>query len=281
MITINDLSFSYGRESLFEGLDLSLESGGIYGLLGRNGAGKTSLLRIISGQLYRHGGACAVLGFDPSRRIPELLSEIYFLPEEFHIPSIRADAYLRAYAPFYPKFDEGRFSELVEEFELNIEKRLSAFSYGQKKKFLLAFALASGSRILLLDEPTNGLDIPSKRQFRRAVAASLTDEQVFLISTHQVRDMENLIDPIIVLDQGRIVFSRQIDDVAGRLSVSVEPAAPTGPDVVYTEKSLGGYTVLRVRPSNNASIDLELLFNAIVDPDSRLTSAILDEEAAK
>ncbi len=281
MISIKDLSFSYGRERLFEGLDLSLESGGIYGLLGRNGAGKTSLLRIISGQLYRHSGECAALGFDPARRLPDFLSDIYFLPEEFYIPPIRADLYLSSYAPFYPRFDEARFTELASMFEISLEKRLSKLSYGQKKKFLLAFALASGCRILLLDEPTNGLDIPSKRQFRRAVAASITEDQVFMISTHQVRDMENLIDPVIVLEGGKIVFFRDLDYVASNFSVSVETDRASDPEVVYTEKSLGGYTVMRKNPSNNANIDLELLFNAIVDPDSQLLSALPEKEETR
>ncbi len=278
MISIKDLSFSYGRQRLFEGLDLSLESGGIYGLLGRNGAGKTSLLRIIAGQLYRHEGECEALGVDPARRLPDFLSDLYFLPEEFHIPSILPEQYLGSYAPFYPRFDETRFTELASELELSLDKRLSKLSYGQKKKFLLVFALASGCRILLLDEPTNGLDIPSKRQFRRAVAASITERQVFLISTHQVRDMENLIDPVIVLEGGKIVFFHDLDYVTSRLSVSVEPSMPDDPDVVYTEKSLGGYTVIRSSRSNNANIDLELLFNAIVDPDSRLLNKISSKE---
>lgn len=277
MIHIEDLAFSYKRRgtrsALFAGLSLDLEQGGIYGLLGRNGAGKTSLLRLISGQLFRSSGNCTVLGQEPQSRRPSLLRQIYFLPEEFHVPQISGYAYLDAYAPFYPAFDAGRFTELVSEFEIDPEAKLSSCSYGQKKKFLLAFALASGCRVLILDEPTNGLDIPSKRQFRRAVAASLGEHQLFLISTHQVRDMENLIDPIIILESGRIVFNRRIEDVSTRMSVANETNEPTGSGVIYSEKNVGGYTVLRRGAGSGGAVDLELLFNAIVESPAEVNAA--------
>ena len=282
MIRVSNVGFSYKKTSLFDGLDLELAAGGIYGLLGRNGAGKTSLLKLLSGQLFPAAGDCSVLDFNPSRRSPELLREIYFLPEEFHTPSITGEAYLGAYAPFYPRFDRVRFSELAGEFEISIQNRLASMSYGQKKKFLLAFAFSTGSKILLLDEPTNGLDIPSKRQFRRAVASSIESDQVILISTHQVRDMEHLIDPIIILEAGKIVLNYGIGDIADRLSVTMETQEPVGEDVLYSEMVVGGYTVLRARhaETDGRAVDLELLFNAIVSPDSRL-GEFLDKEVVR
>lgn len=275
MISIESLSFSYGghdRKPLFRDLSLNIGHGGIYGLLGRNGTGKTTLLRLMSGQLFPHGGRCTVLDRDPADRAPELLRNVFFLPEEFRVPAITGHAYVSLYAPFYPGFDSSRFTTLAMELEVDLGQRLSTLSFGQKKKFLLAFALSTGCRMLFFDEPTNGLDIPSKRQFRRTVAASLAAGQVILISTHQVRDMENLIDPIIVLEKGRIVFFHGLDVVSRALAMSHEPVPPAD-DAVYAEQTMGGYTVLRRRRGDATPVDLELLFNAIIQAPERVEQA--------
>lgn len=271
MVTARKLEFGYGKEPLFRDLSLQLEPGSIYGLLGKNGAGKTSLLRILAGQLYRASGECEVMGLDPKDRRPDMLAQIFFLPEEYFVPAVTPAQYLSMYAPFYPEFDRTKFGELCTEFRLPENKRLSKYSYGQKKKFLIAFGLASGCSLLLLDEPTNGLDIPSKSQFRRLVASSITDEQIFLISTHQARDMENLIDPVIIVDEGRIIFHADMATVSSTISVNIQPGPPTDPGVLYSEKTLGGYCAVTAQDGeSDTDVDLELLFNAVVDEAGRV-----------
>lgn len=271
MIQIENLDFGYGKEILFKRLDLSIQSGSIYGFLGRNGAGKTSMLRIISGQLFPWQGACSVMGEDPRQRSPRMLSEMYFIPEEFYIPPVKPFEYVSMYAPFYPRFDSRRFENYVREFELPAGKKLSAYSYGQKKKFLIAFGLASGCSLLLLDEPTNGLDIPSKSQFRRLLAAAMTENQTFIISTHQVRDMENLIDPIIIVDDGAIIFNQSLENVSKRLAVRVQQDVPDEAGALYSEKVLGGYSVVvENEGEEETAIDLELLFNAVVSGSEKI-----------
>ena len=265
MVEIKNLSFGYKRQRLFSGLDLSLEPGNIYGLLGKNGAGKTTLLKLISGLRFPQGGACQVMGYDPARRPAHLLEEICFLSEELYVPPIMPGFFETLYAPLYPRFSHEAFQEYLREFELDTSKKLSEMSYGQKKKYLVAFGLASRSRVLLLDEPTNGLDIPSKSQFRRLLARAGAEDQVILISTHQVRDMENLIDPIIILDDGRVIFQQPLQEASRRLAVSVERSEPSDGGALYVEKTLGGYVV--VRPSaggEEANVDLEVLFNTVV-----------------
>ena len=263
MIDIKNLSFGYAGGELFHELELELAPGMIYGLLGKNGAGKTTLLKLIAGQLFAAEGSVAVLGHDARRRAPDLLREIYFLPEEFSLPRLSGRTFCRLNAPFYPRFSEERFLHLCGEFEVDPEKRLSESSLGQKKKFLLAFALAAGTRLIILDEPTNGLDIPSKRQFRRLVASSLQEEQSILISTHQVRDMDNLIDPIIILDSGRILFNADIASVATRFSMTLERSEPAD-GAIYAEKVPGGYSVFRRNEGSEESpVDIEVFFNMV------------------
>ncbi|HUX21341.1 MAG TPA: ABC transporter ATP-binding protein [Spirochaetia bacterium] len=271
MIDIDKMDFGYGRSKLFSGLSLTVDPGNIYGLLGKNGAGKTTLLKIISGLLFAERGECSTLGANPRHRSPAMLADIYYLPEEFYLPSVRPMQYAKLYGAFYPRFSTEGFTGYLKEFDLGSETKVTAYSYGQKKKFLLAFGLATGARLLLLDEPTNGLDIPSKSQFRRIVASALTDDRTFLISTHQVRDMENLIDPVIIIEDGRIIFNRAIDEVMRKVKISVQKTEPDPEKVLYFEKTLGGYAV--VSPGDNegdTSIDLETLFNVVTTAKDRL-----------
>jgi ABC-2 type transport system ATP-binding protein len=258
------MSFGYKKGKLFRELDLALTPGNIYGLLGKNGAGKTTLLKIISGLRLPQGGTCSVLGLDPARRPAHLLEEIFFISEELHVPAISGDLFQKLYGPLYPKFSPTAFRENVREFELDTGKKLSELSYGQKKKFLVAFGLATRCRVLLLDEPTNGLDIPSKSQFRRLLARAGATDQIILISTHQVRDMENLIDPIIVLDDGKIIFQQSLQTASRKLTSQVEREEPRDAGVLHAEKTLGGWAVVRENTgTEETNIDLETLFNAV------------------
>ena len=264
-IEIKNLCFGYTKERLFNNLDLSLRGGSIYGLLGKNGAGKTSLLKLICGLRIPDSGACSVLGWEPRNRPASLLEDIYFLPEEFYIPPISGELYRQIYAPFYPRFSGEAFRDYLGEFDLPEKKRLSEMSYGQKKKFLLAFGLATRCRLVLLDEPTNGLDIPSKSQFRKLLAGAGQEERIILISTHQVRDMENLIDPIIILDEGQIIFQQPMYEVTRCLQVEIQMEQPSGDGVLYSEKALGGYVVVRRNESGEETqLDLETLFNTVI-----------------
>lgn len=271
MIEIEGLSFGYGRSQLFSNLTLRVEPGNIYGLLGKNGAGKTTLLKIISGLLFPDLGHCRTLGEQPRSRSPEMLSDIYYLPEEFYLPALKPRQYASIYHPFYPAFDGQVFERYLAEFGLDLEARVTSYSYGQKKKFLLSFGLATGARLVLLDEPTNGLDIPSKSQFRRIVASALTEERTFLISTHQVRDMENLIDPVIIIEDGRIIFNRAVEEVASRVHITLEKSEPDPQTALYVEKTIGGYSVVKPGTSGpEPSIDLETLFNMVTTAKDRI-----------
>jgi ABC-2 type transport system ATP-binding protein len=272
MVTIRDLSFGYTkRRRLFRNLDMELTPGGIHGLLGKNGAGKTTLLKLLCGLRFPQGGSCRVLGLEPASRPVELLQDVFLLPEELSVPPVPGSMYVELYAPFYPHFDRESFAAHLREFEVDGSGRLTELSYGQKKKFLLAFGLASGARLMLLDEPTNGLDIPSKSQFRRLLARATSEDRVIVISTHQVRDMENLIDPVVILDDGRIIFSQPVAEVSRRLVVRQEREEPRDAEALYAEKTLAGYTVVRPNPgSEESAVDLETLFNTLTSGSPRV-----------
>lgn len=267
MIQLEHLSFSYdSKRPLFDQLHLDLPSGNIYGLLGKNGAGKSTLLKLIAGLLFPERGEVAVVGFRPKDRNPRFLREIYFITEEIYLPALTKDQYVRLYSPFYPRFDHRLFEAYIREFKLPTEQKLTSLSFGQKKKFLLSFGLATDCKLLILDEPTNGLDIPSKSQFRKVLANAIHENRTFIISTHQVRDMENLIDPIIILDEGQVVFCQGYEEVSKKLSISKQSELVNKDKVLYYEPCLGGYTVVRENTSMEESkINLETLFNAVVN----------------
>lgn len=279
MIRMRDVGFQYGKKPLFAHLDLDIPKGNIYGLLGMNGAGKTTLLKLISGQLFPQEGTISVLGHESSERKAQMLSELFHLPEEFLLPHMRTNEYLGTYARFYPRFDHVAFARYCDEFELDRGQRLNELSYGQKKKFLLSFGLASNTSLLILDEPTNGLDIPSKSQFRRTVASAMTEERTFIISTHQVRDMENLIDPIIIIHGGRVVFHSDLEAVSGHLVMELVHNEPDHQEALFSEKVPGGWMRVRARRAGEleSQIDLETLFNAVVANPARFISALRQE----
>ena len=271
MISIDGLNFGYGEKALFRQLRMELAPGNIYGLLGLNGAGKSTLLKLMTGLLFPDAGTLRVLDHEPARREPDFLSQVFMLPEELNLPGITGEEYVSGLAPFYPRFDHARFERYRDEFELPRNTKLTAHSYGQKKKFLLAFGLASGTSLLVLDEPSNGLDIPSKSLFRRLVAEALTDERVFVISTHQVKDVESLIDPIVILHQGRVLFAETMSAITSRIRMahtSTRPD-PDAADLIYTEAAVGGHWTVWTEPDEDGFIDLEVLFNAVITQPDR------------
>ena len=262
MIDLNYLKFFHRRkEILFDNLCFNLKSGSITGLLGKNGAGKTTLLKLIAGMIFPKDGKVEVMGYNPKKREPNFLKQLYYLPEELYLPNTSVKFYIKANAVFYPNFDYELMDIQMQKFEIPINNRLSKMSYGQKKKFLIAFALATKCKLLILDEPTNGLDIPSKSIFRKMLAGALSEDQLVLISTHQVKDVENLIDRIIILDHGQMIMNREIIDISEKYQFttvrdtkSIEP--------LYEESGPIGSRVIVPGNGNSSSVDIELLFNA-------------------
>jgi ABC-2 type transport system ATP-binding protein len=266
MVKIEKLAFRYAHDKpVFDRLDIDFPAGNIFGLLGKNGAGKSTLLKIISGLLFPTAGQLDVFGYTPRNRYPQFLADIFFVTEECHVPSMKLNQFVKLYSPFYPRFDNRRFSEYINEFELSVNQHLSELSQGQKKKFLLSFGLSTDCRLLILDEPTNGLDIPSKSQFRKLVASAIHEERSFIISTHQVKDMENLIDPIIILDEGKMIFHQTQEQIMKKLMFTKEKVVPDDPLPVYWEPVLGGNLVVRENLTDEeTNINLEILFKAML-----------------
>ena len=263
MITLKELSFSYSRKKeVLDRINLEVGSGHICGLLGKNGEGKTTLLNLLSGQIFPDQGSCLVLEEIPSERNARFLQQIFLLPEEISMPEVTAIEYIKMYAPFYPTFRDDICKACVESFEINLSDRLSKMSQGQRKKVAITLALAAHTPLLLMDEPTNGLDIPSKATFRRLVASLIDDNQTVIISTHQVRDLESLIDTVLILDQRQILLNKTLNEIGEKLYFG-----PLLPDekALYSEPTPQGTIGVTAREDKEeTAVSLELLFNAAI-----------------
>jgi len=271
MIRIKNLHFSYRSKKVLDGLDLQLSPGHIYGLLGKNGAGKSTLLRNLAGLLFPVEGSIDVMGHVPSQRSPAFLQDVFIVPEEFYLPNLPVKKFVQYNAPFYPKFNHSGFEQYLKEFEIPATDSLQNMSYGQKKKVLISFGLACNTALLLMDEPTNGLDITSKSQFRKVMAARIDDNKCIIVSTHQVKDLESLIDRITVIEEGKILFDQDVDSISRRLSFKISYDSMETAAALYSESSLKGNSIITYNTNEEESRpDLEMLYKAILNNQSAI-----------
>ncbi|MFS2185421.1 ATP-binding cassette domain-containing protein [Mucilaginibacter sp. Mucisp84] len=275
MIQISNLNFSYNnRKPLFKNLNLSLKAGHIYGLLGKNGAGKSTLLKNIAGLAFPQSGHCLINGTKSSKRLVSTLQDLYFIAEEVHVPALTPGQFLARTASFYPAFSITDFYSYLKILDIDPDLLMTRMSYGQQKKMIIAFGMATNTSVLILDEPTNGLDIPSKVQFRKLIASVLNDERCIIISTHQVRDLDSLIDTVLILDDHRIVIENSIDELTEKLFFGVFKDL-TGMNALYEEETLmGKYAIVQNTTGKYGKMDLELLFNAATTNSSKLLNAL-------
>ena len=271
MIQIENLSFGYSKKKLlYKDLSLRIAEGSIYGLLGKNGAGKSTFLKNLIGLLFPLNGSITVNGYSPKKRLPSFLETIYLIPEEVNVPPLTMHEYKKLFAPFYPNFNDEQFFDYLKQLEVNEEGKLNTLSFGQQKKFIIAFALACNTKVLLLDEPTNGLDIPSKIRFRKLISSVFTEDKIIFISTHQIRDLDNLIDHVIIVDNGDLLLNSSIEVISEKLSFRTVNEVLDNTKVLYKEESLKGATiVVENTEGENSKVNLEHLFNAITENPER------------
>lgn len=278
MIQIKDLGFSYGDKIVLKDITLTLEEGRIYGLLGENGVGKTTLLTLMCGLKNAKAGSIDIDGQNPYDRTPSLLSEQYYLSDEVAAVNMKAIDYARNYGIFWERFDLGKFLEIMHVFETDPEQKMTKMSSGQLKKTYISFALACNTKHLFMDEPTNGLDIPSKAQFRKAVTKYTREDSILLISTHQVRDLENIIDPIIILDKQDVLLNTGIDKITEKLYFDYSNEKRD--DALYSEMIPGGCIQVSLNQEGaDSKVNIEALFNT-VHQHKELIKGIFDKDSS-
>ena len=266
MLSFSNVSFTYGRrgKEVLSGLSLEFEENGIYGILGKNGTGKSTMLYLAAGLLRPKGGNVTAEGVPTQSRRPETLRKLFLVPEEFDLPEVSLRTYVQLNAPFYPTFREDILARCLKSFELGDDLNIGRLSMGQKKKVYISFALAAGTKYLLMDEPTNGLDIPSKKVFREVIAREMTEERVMIISTHQVRDVEQLIDHVVIVNEGTVLLNASTAEIESRLRFEQRAVGSDLSDALFVQQTMRGIELICPNSGNDETpIDLELLFNAL------------------
>ena len=275
MLEIKQMRFTYKRskEDLFKDFSIQFEKGKIYGLLGKNGIGKSTLLYLLSGLLKPNEGTIVMDDVSVFARLPKTLQNLYILPEEFDLPAISLSEYIRRMSPFYPDFNLAQMESYLTQFEMGMDLKLKELSMGQKKKVLICFALATNSTYLLMDEPTNGLDIPGKSQFRKIVSMAMHENRSLIISTHQINDIDNLLDHFVVIDKNGILLNQSVAAIGETFSfVELENGESTE-GALYSLPSLRGNSVLYANEGGNETQpNLELLFNALLSNPTKITA---------
>ena len=262
MIEIKDLAFSYGKTPVLKSITTTIEEGRIYGLLGENGVGKTTLLTLLCGLKKVCSGSITTDGQNPFDRTPTMLQNQFYLPDEVLPIAMKAECFAKERGAFWPDYDHAKFLEIMKEFENDPAKKMNQMSAGQLKKTYISLALACGCKYIFMDEPTNGLDIPSKTQFRSAIMKYTSDDSTIVISTHQVRDLENIIDPIIILDRQDVLLNATVEEITSKLYFDY--GTQLHPESLYSEQLPGGF--IQVYPNStgeDSKINVEALFNAV------------------
>ena len=278
MIRIENMSYIYpkGRNNIHTNLNLNLEQNKIYGLLGKNGTGKSTLLYLIAGLLRPTEGTITMeatneetgefSNFITFKRNQEVLRDIFFVNEEYTLPPILLDQWSKSLGSFYPNYSEEMFRQCLADFDIKGNPKLTTLSMGQQKKVIICFALASGVKYLLMDEPTNGLDIPSKAQFRKVVSSCMNEDRTIIISTHQVHDIEFLLDHIIIIDNDRLLLNASTSEITEKFTFEYRAPGSSTEGVIYQEPTLQGNATMAYRKSTDpeTNLNLELLFNASI-----------------
>ena len=273
MIKVNQISYNYPTKwkntsaqdnSVFWNFSLTLEENKIYGLLGKNGTGKSTLLYLLAGLNKPRKGKVLIDDDIVTNHNPVTMSKIFIVTEEFELPNMSLSKYVKLNRPFYPDFSDEILEKCLNDFEIDDISDLGAISMGTKKKVYMSFALATNAKYLLMDEPTNGLDIESKSLFRKVIAQNMTDDRTMIISTHQVHDVENFIDHVLILGDKKMLMDKSIADIATEYVFEHRTDDQMG-GVIYSENSLQGTSVIAKRTPRGTEtpVNLELLYNAV------------------
>ena len=223
----------------------------------------------MSGLLTPKSGKIMYHDTDVRRRLPITLQDMFLVPEEFELPPISLVSYVELNSQFYPRFSKEDMVKYLHYFEMEQDIDLGALSMGQKKKVFMSFALATHTSLLIMDEPTNGLDIPGKSQFRKFIASGMSDDRTIIISTHQVRDIDKILDHVVIMDNSHVLLDASTANICSKFLFVESDDRELTEAAIYTLPSIqGNFLMLPNTDDEESEINLELLFGAaLTDPE--------------
>lgn len=219
-IRTRGLSMRYGQTTALDDFDLDLAPGQIVGLLGENGCGKTTLLKVLAGVLSDYSGEVTIAGHRPG---PESKALVSFLPDASFLPDGAKVSYcLDLYADFFADFDRERAADLIGFFGLRDGMRLKEMSKGMREKVQIALAMSRDARVFLLDEPIAGVDPAARQVILDGILRNLSADSLLVITTHLIHDLESILDSVVMMRHGRVVLQGEADDLRGEHSASLD-----------------------------------------------------------
>jgi len=215
VVDVNDLSRSFGPKNALDHVSFRATMGQVYGLVGANGTGKTTLLKHLLGLLRAHSGSVRVFGLDPVRDPVGVLSRVGYLSEERELPEwMRIDELMRYTQAYHPNWDVSYARELIETFGLDPSKKIKELSRGMRAQAGLIAAVAHRPELLILDEPSAGLDVVVRRDILDAIVRTVADEgRTVIFSSHLLEEVERMSDHLTMMHEGRVVLCGALDDV--------------------------------------------------------------------
>jgi len=220
ILTTNNLSKSYGRKKALSNMNISLENGKIIGLLGPNGSGKTTFLKIANGLLQPDSGSILIGGLKPG---VETKAAVSYLPERTYTNDwMRVSELLRFFSDFYGDFDLRKAEDMLKALDINSSDKLKTLSKGTKEKVQLILVMSRNARLYLLDEPIGGVDPAARDYILDTIISNYSENATLLISTHLIQDVEKLFDDVIFLSKGEVVMQDSVDNIRAEHGKSID-----------------------------------------------------------
>ena len=281
VLSIRHLSKSFGSRRILTDINLDVTPGEIFGFLGPNGSGKTTTIKLMLGLLRMEQGEIRICGRNIVTDFEEAVKSVGGIienPEMYKYLTGRQN--LEQYARMYGNIPKERFDEVIRlvGLQTRIDDKISKYSLGMRQRLGLAQAILHRPALLVLDEPTNGLDIPSKSQFRKVLASGMSEEKSVVISTHQVRDIDRLLDHVIVIDGSQVLLDESVVRITDKLFFAEQGMSDPTDDALYVQPSVHGNSVILPNHYGEESpLNLELLFNALLTEREKI-QAIFNEK---
>jgi ABC-2 type transport system ATP-binding protein len=259
VVHIRQLTKTFGKARVLDGLDLTVHPGEVHGFLGPNGAGKSTTIRILLGLMRATAGRVELFGADPWRQATRLHTRLAYVAGDVALwPGLTGGQCLDVIGATHGKVDDKRRERLIERFDLDPTKRIRDYSKGNRQKVALVAALAADVDLLVLDEPTSGLDPLMEQVFQQCVRERKQDGATVLLSSHLLAEVEALADRVSIIRRGRTVATGSLTDMRRHTRTSVHAITARQPDDMAAEPGVADWACERL----NGSVDTRLTVDA-------------------